>query len=250
MLATSKRSSRSHTPAVAATAKRRTGDTGTVDRNEPESSLTLLPAAAVRQTPCDDNSDSSSPLSPAACVRPTPRDDNTDSITTLCDVLPTPRDDNTATPERLTLSDQSPKLQPTPSPQSYPASPAASVRDQFLASPAVSVRDKFMANLYVQTVGCCLDSCSAGPSVRLSFKGTIAVLYPINFNPERRYVVFMDESGNLGLTIWNKNIAKITTDSIGKNCEITKVTLTTHQGKKVLSLSKESDVRNQEHTTY
>jgi len=165
---------------------------------------------------------------------------------TLGDVSPTSREDNTASPERKALGDQSPKLQPTPSPPSYPASPAATVREQFLASPAVSVRDKFMANLYVQTVGCCLDSCSAGPSVRLTFKGTIAVLYPINFNPERRYVVFMDESGNLGLTIWNKNIAKITTDSIGKNCEITKVTLTTHQGKKVLSLSKESDVRTQE----
>jgi hypothetical protein len=165
---------------------------------------------------------------------------------TLGDVIPTSRDDNTASPERTALGDLSPKLRPTPSPPSYPASPVASVRDKFLGSPAVSVRDKFMANLYVQTVGCCLDSCSAGPSVRLTFKGTIAVLYPINFNPERRYVVFMDEFGNLGLTIWNKNIAKITTDSIGKNCEITKVTLTTHQGKKVLSLSKESDVRTQE----
>ncbi len=65
-------------------------------------------------------------------------------------------------------------------------------------------------------------------------------------NPERRYVVFMDEQGTLGITIWkdNNNLKKIDTTSIGKLCEVSKVTLSNHQGKKVLNLSKESEVSN------
>ena len=105
-------------------------------------------------------------------------------------------------------------------------------------------RDKFLAGLYVQTVGCCLDSCTAGPNVRLTFKGTVVVLYPVNHNPDRRYVIFMDEDGNTGITIWNANLRKISTDSIGKMCEITKVNLCGHQGKTLINLSKDSEVRS------
>ena len=105
-----------------------------------------------------------------------------------------------------------------------------------------SNKEKFQATLYVQSVGCCLDGCSAGPAVRLTFKGTIVVLYPLSFNPERRYVVFMDEHGSTGITIWNSNLKKIASNCIGKECEITKVNVTTHQGKRVINLCKESEV--------
>jgi hypothetical protein len=103
-----------------------------------------------------------------------------------------------------------------------------------------------MAGLYVQTIGCSLDACNAAPNTRLHFKGTIVVLYPMMMNPERRYVVFMDDHGTLGITIWkdNNNLKKIDITSIGKLCEVSKVTLSNHQGKKVLNLSKESEVSN------
>lgn len=188
------------------------------------------PVATVTLNDCNASA-SSSPPSPASCVRPTSRDDKAPAIQNESSAS------STALCVRLTPLDQSPTQQPAAS----PPSPAVCERP---TPPSPTNREKFMAGLYVQTVGCCLDSCSAGPNVRLTFKGTVAVLYPINFNPERRYVVFMDEFGNIGLTIWNKNIAKITTESIGKHCEITKVTLTTHQGKKVISLSKDSEVRS------
>jgi hypothetical protein len=103
-----------------------------------------------------------------------------------------------------------------------------------------------MAGLYVQTIGCSLDACTAAPNARLHFKGTIVVLYPMMTNPDRRYVVFMDEQGTLGITIWkdNNNLKKIDITSIGKLCEVSRVTLSNHQGKKVLNLSKESEVSN------
>ena len=46
----------------------------------------------------------------------------------------------------------------------------------------------------------------------------IVVFYPISTNPERRYVVFMDENGFTGITIWNANTKKITHNSIGSMC--------------------------------
>lgn len=130
------------------------------------------------------------------------------------------------------------------SPTSSPPSPASCIRPPVKTSP--TNRDKFIAGLYVQSVGCCLDACTAGPDARLTFKGTVVVLYPMNFNPDRRYVVFMDEDGFTGITIWSPNLKKIATNSIGKLCEITKVNLSYHQGKRHLNLSKESEVSHNE----
>jgi hypothetical protein len=64
--------------------------------------------------------------------------------------------------------------------------------------------------------------------------------------PLCRFYVFMDDHGTLGITIWkdNNNLKKIDITSIGKLCEVSKVTLSNHQGKEVLNLSKESEVSN------
>jgi hypothetical protein len=149
----------------------------------------------------------------------------------------------------ITSPSQAAAVRPIVSPQnsessSPPASPPSCVRPIGLPSP--TNRDKFMAGLYVQSIGCCLDACTAAPNARLHFKGTIVVLYPMMMNPDRRYVFFKDEHGTLGITIWkdNNNLKKIDISSIGKLCEISKVSLSSHQGKKVLNLSKESEVCN------
>ncbi len=92
-----------------------------------------------------------------------------------------------------------------------------------------------MTCVYIHIVGFCLDACTACPTLRLNFIGTIVVLYPINYNPDRRYVVFMDENGFTGITIWSPNLKKVAADSIGKLCKISKVNLTSHQGKKLIN---------------
>jgi hypothetical protein len=127
------------------------------------------------------------------------------------------------------------------SPPSPPSCIRPACRDE---RPSPTNRDKFLAGLHVQSLGCSLDACTAGPTVRLTFTGTIVVLYPINFNPDRRYVVFMDENGFTGITIWSSNLKKIAANSIGKLCEISKVNISSHQGKKTINLSKESEVSN------
>ena len=158
---------------------------------------------------------SSSPPSPPSCIRSACRDERPS---------PTNRDQSSSS-----------------SPPSPPSCIRPACRDE---RPSPTNRDKFLAGLHVQSLGCSLDACTAGPTVRLTFTGTIVVLYPINFNPDRRYVVFMDENGFTGITIWSSNLKKFAADSIGKLCEISKVNISSHQGKKTINLSKESEVSN------
>ena len=122
------------------------------------------------------------------------------------------------------------------------ASPCPAVR---ASAPPVSPgnRDKFMAGLHVQMVGCNVDNIVAGPSVRLTFRGTVVVVYPPSTSPERRYVMFMDSNGCAGITVWNANVAKFNYDAIGKLVQITKMIVTVHQAKRSLTMSKESSVQ-------
>lgn len=108
------------------------------------------------------------------------------------------------------------------------------------ASP--SNRDKFMMKQIVQSIGCNLESINVSPAVRLSFRGTVAVLYPPQMNPDRRYVIFLDESGWSGITIWSPHVKEFNAGKVGRLVEITKMALSVHKGQKSLSMTKESSV--------
>ena len=121
------------------------------------------------------------------------------------------------------------------------ASPGRAVQSSVPpASP--SNRDKFMAGLHVQMVGCNVDNINVGPSTKLTFRGTVVVVYPPSTNPDRRYVMFMDSTGSTGITVWNANVAKFNVDAIGKMVQISKMMVTVHQAKRSLTMSKESTV--------
>jgi hypothetical protein len=105
-----------------------------------------------------------------------------------------------------------------------------------------SNKDKFNMKLHIQFVGCNLDSVSASPTVRLSFRGTLVILYPPATNPDRRYVIFMDESGSLGVTIWKEDLKQFHSGRIGCLVEISRMSLATHKGQKSLALTKESKI--------
>jgi hypothetical protein len=105
-----------------------------------------------------------------------------------------------------------------------------------------SNRDKFMSKLYVQRVGCYLDSVNVSPTVRLSFRGTVVVLYPPAVNPDRRHIIFMDENGFAGITVWNENVKLFHSGRVGCMVEMSKMALTMHKGQKSLSMTKESQI--------
>ena len=172
--------------------------------------------------------------------------DNKSETIDLLDVIKTPDNDDAledAVDDKIIATAK--RCPDTFSSSSSPPSPASCIRPACRHErPSPTNRDKFLAGIHVQSLGCSLDACTAGPTVRLTFTGTIVVLYPINFNPDRRYVVFMDENGFTGITIWSSNLKKIAANSIGKLCEISKVNISSHQGKKTINLSKESEVSN------
>jgi hypothetical protein len=130
---------------------------------------------------------------------------------------------------------------------SFHSPPRINANGGHVASPvrqslSPSNREKFLSKMHVQSVGCCLDIVNVSPTVRLTFRGTVVVLYPPAVNPDRRYVIFMDETGSTGITVWNDNVKLFSSGKVGCMVEISKMALTMHKGQKSLALTKESKI--------
>jgi hypothetical protein len=122
------------------------------------------------------------------------------------------------------------------------ASSSAHISSPVRQSLSPSNRDKFMSKLLVQCVGCNLDGVNVSPSVRLSFRGTVAVLYPPAVNPDRRYIIMMDENGSTGITVWKDDLHHFHSGRIGCVVQISHMSLSSHKSQKSLSLTKESKI--------
>jgi hypothetical protein len=111
------------------------------------------------------------------------------------------------------------------------------------SSPAGGVRERFLAAIQVSSVGCNLDGVTATASARLSFQGTVVVVYPLAVMPDRRYVLFMDEHGSTGITIYNANAKSIDQDCVGRVVQISRMMLSSSNGRKSLSMLKDSTLK-------
>jgi hypothetical protein len=125
---------------------------------------------------------------------------------------------------------------------SHIASSSVQISSPVRQSLSPSNRDRFMSKLLVQCVGCNLDSVNVSPTVRLSFRGTVVVLYPPAFNPDRRYIIMMDENGSTGITVWKDDLHHFHSGRIGCVVQISQMSLSSHKGQKSLSLTKESKI--------
>jgi hypothetical protein len=126
---------------------------------------------------------------------------------------------------------------------SPPRNPVLPSGGSAVVSPGGGVREKFLASIQVSSVGCNLDGVTANASARLSFQGTIVVVYPLAVMPDRRYVLFMDEHGTTGITVYNANAHKIDQNSVGRVLQISRMMLTSSNGRKSLSMLKDSAVK-------
>lgn len=101
-------------------------------------------------------------------------------------------------------------------------------------------RAAFMAQHSPSRLTCNLDlsRCTVGTKVTLT--AVVIAAFPAATNPERRYVQLADCTGSVGITVWNGNVAKFNRDSIGRVVVCGKVVLGSHQGKKVLTMTRES----------
>jgi hypothetical protein len=108
------------------------------------------------------------------------------------------------------------------------------------ASPAGN-RARFMSGLQPNKVSCDLSTAPLSPGLRFSFEAVIVVVYPATTTaPERRYIELMDQFGTTGITLWNNYVHAVSPLTVGCICKFTRLALTMHNGKKNLTMAKDS----------
>ena len=123
-----------------------------------------------------------------------------------------------------------------------PSPPGAANKGSDATLPVSPGRNRaaFMAQHSPSRLTCNLDlsRCTVGTKVTLT--AVVIAAFPAATNPDRRYVQLADCTGSVGITVWNGNVAKFNRDSIGRVVVCGKVVLGSHQGKKVLTMTRES----------
>jgi hypothetical protein len=128
----------------------------------------------------------------------------------------------------------------TQSPEADKGCPSTDVLADGPASPSGN-RARFMSGLQPTKVTCDLANAPASPGMRFSFEAIVVVVYPASASPpERRYIELMDAFGTTGITVWNTYVHVVTPASVGCVAKFTRLALTMHNGKKNLTMSKDS----------
>jgi hypothetical protein len=121
----------------------------------------------------------------------------------------------------------SPLVSPLPSVPPSPSSPGSN-------------RAAFMSRHVPSRVMCNMDLCRSPPGSKVALSAIVIAVFDASTNPDRRYVQVADASGSVGITVWNTNVGKLTRASIGRVIKLGKVVIGSHQGKKVLTMTRES----------
>lgn len=144
-------------------------------------------------------------------------------------------------------SSPTPAAQPAAMVAHPPLQPAASgglrlQAQQSPASPGLNRAKFFSAHAAVSTV-CNLDYSRASLGSKVFLTGILTAVYPASKNPDRRYILLSDATGTVGLTVWNANVAKFSSDGIGSIVHAEKLVLSQHNSKKTLTMTKESTIK-------
>jgi hypothetical protein len=67
-------------------------------------------------------------------------------------------------------------------------------------------------------------------------------VFPASQNPDRRYIQLADSTGNVGVSVWNHNVQKFSSGSVGRLVTLSKAVMGNHNGKKQLSMARDSNV--------
>jgi hypothetical protein len=98
---------------------------------------------------------------------------------------------------------------------------------------------------------CCnLDLIRASAGTKFNLAAICIAVFPKSSNPERRYIQLADVTGSVGVTVWNENVNSFSTASVGRLVTLTKVVITNHNGKKALSMARDSSVQQIDDETH
>ena len=121
-------------------------------------------------------------------------------------------------------------------------SPLSRVRPGAPVSP-VSNRERFLAGFTPLRTCCNLDLCRAPAGNKFNLSAICIAVFPASLNPDRRYLQLADSTGVVGVTVWNENVHKFSNHSVGRLVVLQKAVISSHHGKKQLSLARDSVVK-------
>jgi hypothetical protein len=103
-------------------------------------------------------------------------------------------------------------------------------------------RAAFMQKFSPSRAVCNLDLNRAPPGTKVSICGVVIAVFPASTNPDRRYVQIADPTGSVGITVWNDNVSRFSRETIGQIMVANRVVSGSHQGKKVLTMTRETTI--------
>ena len=134
----------------------------------------------------------------------------------------------------LKLMDPQSTVQPEP--------PHATVANGISQSPK-GVRQAFLNGLLPTRICCNLAVCRPPNGSKFNITGICVAVFPAQTNPDRRYIQLSDETGTVGITVWNGNVAKFDRSTPGQLVTCVKVAMSAHNGKRVLTMTRESSIQ-------
>ena len=106
----------------------------------------------------------------------------------------------------------------------------------------LKTRDRFLAGLLPARSCCNLDLIRAPAGTKFNLTAICIAVFPASTNPDRRYIQLADSTGSVGVSVWNHNVQKFGSGSVGRVVTLTKAVMGNHNGKKQLSMPRDSSV--------
>jgi hypothetical protein len=114
----------------------------------------------------------------------------------------------------------------------------------------VTNRDRFIKGFLPARTCCNLDLCRAPAGQKFNLSAVCIAVFPKSSNPDRRYIQLADSTGSVGVTVWNENVNSFSIASVGRLVTLTKVVITNHNGKRALSMVRDSSVQQVDDETH
>ena len=121
--------------------------------------------------------------------------------------------------------------------------PPAASSDVVVPPSPVSNRERFMKGFLPARTCCNLDLIRASAGTKFNLAAICIAVFPKSSNPERRYIQLADVTGSVGVTLWNENVNSFSSDSVGRLVMLAKIVITNHNGKKALTMARDSSVQ-------
>ena len=105
-----------------------------------------------------------------------------------------------------------------------------------------SNRERFLKGLLPSRTCCNLDLIRSPAGTKFNLTAVCIAVFPATQNPDRRYIQLADITGSVGVTVWNHNVEKFSSSSVGRLVTLAKAVIGNNNGKKQLTMARDSSV--------